>query len=432
MQIKRLQCEEGFLNDIDVSFAQGLNVIIGPRGAGKTSIVELVRFCLGVSAYSKQAAAAAREHALSILGSGRVTLTLDVDGEEVLVSRTAADDSARRSRDVAMTNPVVLSQNEIEQVGLQAAGRLRLVDGFRPPARQSTARETEVRSAIGSLTVELAAISTEVRDLEDAVAKVVALQGDLDAALAAQATFDASLAGLTTERDKLTQIDVGLTRSEGLQEILERSLGSVRRWVDSFEAASASAPVLPQWPDPATPDEIAAVRLSVDRAVGLLCEARAAAEQGLVELERLESANRESMLGWQDESRDLRRVLEAAAEGAGTAARNVSQLQGQLGRAPAMREAVAAKKREMDELQQQRAVLLDELDLLRSTRVAERQTVVATLNEAFGPQLHFEVQPFASHGDYAAAVASGLQGTGLHYNTLAPELAAAMSPRELA
>ena len=47
MHIKRVQMEEGFLDGLDVSFTRGLNVIIGERGTGKTSLIELVRFCLG-------------------------------------------------------------------------------------------------------------------------------------------------------------------------------------------------------------------------------------------------------------------------------------------------------------------------------------------------------------------------------------------------
>jgi len=40
MWIERLQVEpEGFLRDLDVEFVPGLNVIIGARGTGKTSIV---------------------------------------------------------------------------------------------------------------------------------------------------------------------------------------------------------------------------------------------------------------------------------------------------------------------------------------------------------------------------------------------------------
>ena len=44
MQIDRVQIEEGFLDGLDVSFVSGLNVIVGERGTGKTSLIELVRF----------------------------------------------------------------------------------------------------------------------------------------------------------------------------------------------------------------------------------------------------------------------------------------------------------------------------------------------------------------------------------------------------
>ena len=41
MYIERLQIEEGFLNGLDVNLTTGLNVIIGARGTGKTSLIEL-------------------------------------------------------------------------------------------------------------------------------------------------------------------------------------------------------------------------------------------------------------------------------------------------------------------------------------------------------------------------------------------------------
>ena len=43
MNIKRVQIEEGFLDGLDVAFALGLNAIIGERGTGKTSLIELIR-----------------------------------------------------------------------------------------------------------------------------------------------------------------------------------------------------------------------------------------------------------------------------------------------------------------------------------------------------------------------------------------------------
>ncbi len=66
MIIKHMTVEEGFLRDLDLSFQAGLNVLIGERGTGKTSIIELIRFCLDVPAYHERFASTGREHALSI------------------------------------------------------------------------------------------------------------------------------------------------------------------------------------------------------------------------------------------------------------------------------------------------------------------------------------------------------------------------------
>lgn len=81
MRIERVQIEESFLDGLDVLFALGLNVIIGERGTGKTSLIELVRFCLGVQGYTSDSAKRSLDHALSILGSGQVTVTLS-DGQQ--------------------------------------------------------------------------------------------------------------------------------------------------------------------------------------------------------------------------------------------------------------------------------------------------------------------------------------------------------------
>ena len=45
MYIQRVQVDEGFLDGLDITFTSGLNAIIGSRGTGKTSLIELIRFC---------------------------------------------------------------------------------------------------------------------------------------------------------------------------------------------------------------------------------------------------------------------------------------------------------------------------------------------------------------------------------------------------
>jgi hypothetical protein len=126
MHIARVQIEEGFLDGLDLHLVPGLNVLIGARGTGKTSIIELIRFCLGVTGYTSESAKRSRDHALSILGSGQVTVTLVAGSEEITVTRTADDPEPRASS--SFTKPIVFSQTEIESVGLQPRGRLQLLD----------------------------------------------------------------------------------------------------------------------------------------------------------------------------------------------------------------------------------------------------------------------------------------------------------------
>src|SRR5690242_10847542 len=118
--IERLQVEaEGFLAGLDVSFKPGLNVIIGARGAGKTSIVELIRYALGASSFSDDVSMRGSQQAVAILDGGAVTVTLADGGERYTVTRSASGQTTRSAPgDAACT---VLAQSEIESVGAKAS-----------------------------------------------------------------------------------------------------------------------------------------------------------------------------------------------------------------------------------------------------------------------------------------------------------------------
>jgi hypothetical protein len=128
MHIERIQVEEGFLNGLDVWPRPGLNVIIGARCTGKTSLVELIRFCLNVPGYTPESNRRSRDHAMSVLGAGQITLTLVDGARRITVTRTAAEDAPRASG--PFLSPIILSQTEIETVGLQPGGRLRHLMAF--------------------------------------------------------------------------------------------------------------------------------------------------------------------------------------------------------------------------------------------------------------------------------------------------------------
>ena len=76
MILEHITAEGGFLDKLELSFSKGLNVIIGGRGTGKTSVIELLRYCLDVRNYTEESGARSREHALAILEDGQVRVTV--------------------------------------------------------------------------------------------------------------------------------------------------------------------------------------------------------------------------------------------------------------------------------------------------------------------------------------------------------------------
>ena len=95
MLIEQVQIEDGFLDDLDVRFTAGLNVLIGARGTGKTSLIELIRFALGATAFTEDAARRGKQQALNVLQGGQVTVVL-LDGEDRFVV-TRAHATKRRA-----------------------------------------------------------------------------------------------------------------------------------------------------------------------------------------------------------------------------------------------------------------------------------------------------------------------------------------------
>ena len=47
IELRRLSGQGGVVDGLEISFQGGLNCIIGPRGTGKSSILNLIRFALG-------------------------------------------------------------------------------------------------------------------------------------------------------------------------------------------------------------------------------------------------------------------------------------------------------------------------------------------------------------------------------------------------
>jgi ABC-type taurine transport system ATPase subunit len=428
--IERIQVEEGFLDGLDLTLRDGLNVLIGPRGTGKTSIIELIRFCLGVRGYTEKSDAKAREHALSILSSGQVTVTLKVDGERILVTRTASEDDPRRSSEYQA--PLIFSQNEIEAVGLHSSGRLKIIDGFRSARTTRDARIAPLLSQIRSLTAEAKSLSDEVDSVNEQLTTLADIPEQLKQAEREQQTQLKTATASAPKQKELQSLSEQGAAVAVRSTVFDRALATAGDLKARIEALLGAQFALDQWPAAAGPgDQLNPIRTLIDGARKQVEQALTLLREAIGSIQQLQTANQQQRLELEQRARQLRRSLEELKAGAGAAAKRVAELGEKAGQLSALKTLLAERKDRLEMVRQQRNALLDQLDHVRKERFDERTTIALRLNTELGPRINVAVERAGTYQEYIDAIGAALRGSGLHYNTLAPVMAQGMSPREL-
>ena len=426
MRIDRVQVEEGFLDGLDVSFAAGLNVIIGERGTGKTSLIELIRFCLDVHGYTPDTRKRSRDHALSILGSGQVTITLSEGKQQFLVTRTASDDSPRSSG--PFPYPIILSQTEIESVGLQAQGRLRLLDGFHTTQKQPPSSEPLAASEVRSLTAEA---DSQRREIDELAARVEEIP-ELDKLLADLSPQEQRLARVSsTTNEKKTQLDaIAATTAESAVRIdaIERFLDSVSRWKSSL-ASQISPPPLEHRLQAS--DLLANSHESVDRAKEHLTLADQELQSALSQAQLLLRSEQNNKLEAETRARQLRQEIDALQAGAGAIVRQGQQLRERKAQLESLKQLLTERRERLRSVLDQRNTALDRLESIRLERFNSRSQIAKQLTKTLGPRIRVTISRAAQSQAFAAAIADALRGSGLRYNELSSKISKTLSPRQL-
>lgn len=428
MHIERIQIEEGFLNGFDVSPLLGLNVIIGARGTGKTSLIELIRFCLDVEGYTPETGRRSREHALSVLGSGQITLTL-IDGDRrIVVSRSANEAAPRMSG--PFTPPIILSQTEIETVGLQPGGRLRLLDGFLGDQRAIAAAEADAIATVRSMTAQADAIRKDIEQLSAQLAELPSIEEQLTQ-LAPQ---EQQLAALSADAQlKTGQLSI-LSGTISVKGVASAAVQRFHSAVSGWRAALARVQSMPGaegWPANAGADPLGDARTRVARAHNYI----AAALQELTAVEaatvQIVSGFESEKIGYEDQARALRREIEGLQTGAGDIARRGQALRERKAQLESLRGVLATRVAAMQSAAARRSAALDDLEATRTQRYDARAEAANRLNQVLGPRIRIAVMRGGQTDAFATALTEALRGSGLRYNDMVGTLAQRISPREL-
>jgi predicted ATP-dependent endonuclease of OLD family len=424
MYIERIQVEEGFLDGLDVTFSPGLNVVIGARGTGKTSLIELLRFCLGAEG-SSEVVRRSRDHALSVLAAGQVTVTLNNQGERIFVSRTAHDPEPRANG--WYERPMVFAQTEIETVGLESTGRLRLIDGF--SARQSTTSvdEDQIAAEVRSITSEIDRNRREIEDLDKQISLKPTIVAEFNANEVARQAVAQSSSGLESKASALEMLSATISNAAIIASQFARLKNDTGTWYNEVKSAVESS-VGTQLRSDAY---LVTYKLRLDAIVAQFTESLGKIAEIYHELDANEKKSLDSKLKAENSARQMRSEVEALQAGSGQVMRKAQEIAERMARIGVMETTNSSKKFQLQQLIARRSALLENLDRLRKQRFDERTEIIEKLNSALAPNIRIIIRRNGQHSIFANALSESLRKSGLKYGEVVPAIAENISPRAL-
>jgi hypothetical protein len=359
----------------------------------------------------------------------RVIVTATIDGSPLRIIRAVNDEAPR---EVPSDKPIVLSQGEIERLGVDAAGRLRMLDDFRN-STQDRSRSTQLEASIRSISLRMQEVEQEIAVLGGQLETLIEAPEQLAKAEARQAELTKNLEAAQADDKRLSEVADIQAKSSVRQSVLGRTSDTLHQWAALLEDVAARAPGLENWVDDQSVGELLdRLRTRVVSATAKLREAISEIESGRAEIAELRTSAQLADVALADEARTLRRRLEEIQEGASEAARLVAQLRERTGQRAAITNLRAQRMQDVTELRRQRMAFLDALDETRLARFLDRDAIAQRLRAQLGSRIDIQVLQDADNAHYAAVVTGALRGSGLHYSTLIPSLTDRVSPRELA
>ncbi|HLT37096.1 MAG TPA: AAA family ATPase [Enhygromyxa sp.] len=435
-KIRRLTVLGGFWDQLEVDFAAGLNCIIGARGTGKTTILELCRYTLG----QLQSADPNRQQQLTKLikanlDRGTVEVTIETrDGMKYRVARGSSgepevSDERGSPVEVSLARGQVFaadfySQHQIEDIAISPRAQLGIIDQFvadeiadLEPDRRTVLSELEknsadihrLRQAIADREEALGEISEIKKRIEaldvggeqaDDINREVALKGARDQEKRTIKRVDETLAGVVDQLESLTRTVRGFDR------LIERGEGENIKLFERLHMVLEAAG---------------------NDTVGALALARKFVEDARTSVDQLDRELTERHAGQEQRYTELLR----AHHDAQAQAREGARLQTRLNELLEQKRQVERRRKELNELTKKRGELLDRLSELHDRVFALRQRTAREISARLEPDIRVSITQFGERGDYADRLREALKGQGRHYTTMVSRIEQNMPPREL-
>ena len=441
-RILSLAVAGGFLDGTRLEFSDGLNCIIGGRGTGKTTVIEFIRYILGMMpdpTDSRPRCKAIEGHVRGNLSSGTIHLEVETKhGTRYCAERPWGDDvqildSDGDSVPVSLDRDLVFkadiySQNEIEEIATNPRFQLSLIDKFAEESiRAASADIKKAKRAIEQSSLDLRNLDHRIREIQDVVLEIEVVEKRLQEMQVVEGA-DAQLINDAHAHKALR------TRETEAISDLRNAVGAAssgfKRFVDSVgeNCANAIGEGFHDGPNEALFVELeTAVKEFVDAFRDAVPEIQGRCT-GLVS--HLDDMARRLAADHARQEQQYREIIARSAQEKQRAAERTKLQKRHL--------ALTKARHELDGLLQKRKTLEGghrqmnaKLSELRDQRFRLRKEVAERLSAALEPTIRVSITQAGDRSGYEALLKDLLKGCGLQYNRIVLRIVESLSPEEL-
>ena len=440
-QLKSLTIIGGFLDGVRIDLATGLNCIIGARGTGKTTILELIRYAMDTLP-RRDVAPAARKRIEALvdgnLEGGRIELEIETaDGLHYIISRAVDEapivlDLQRQPTGIAVKSLFradVFSQNEVESIADQSRYQLDLIDSFTSEdiaalnARINMVCDdiTALARDVETLTTKRATAEEEAKQLPVIEAKLAAFAGGQGNDVAVINEAHRLKANRDREARAVRSASVSLCEYvEQIQSVVGHAKAITGNHLPKDLLAGPNAAILTR-----LHTQMLAAATATD---AHLNKARHAIEDFLTHLStgmsELKTAHEQQELAFRELIEKHKQHQAQSAERA-----TLERRRNELGE----------RKREAEELGQQlvkhaesHQKLVTQLSELRDRRFNLRKGIADRLTRSLAPNIRVTVAQDGNPDTYQRLIEETLKGAGVQRGMIAQKLVRLLPPTQLA
>jgi len=404
-RLTHVRVEGGFHDGLALDLAPGLNAVIGGKGTGKSTLIEIVRYVIDAGQPASKEAAGNRKHNFRANAEASVFAT-DERGDEYEVRRSGDGSAPVLLRDghetgLAVRRRVsarVFGQRELQTLADRPDTLREFVAGVTREAwEEVTAPERDLLLAIEEQDRELAALEEDIDRMGEEEQELQDVRDKLRVAEASGVTR------WIQESQTLNRAHRSVAGMVGWPLRVGEAAGALERLLPA-PAADDDAPV-PEGLARALADLEAAVRRAVDDLRGGV--ARAAADLIVPTAE------------WEAEYARRRKEVEAQLATAGISdPRQLRRLQQRAGELEERLAELPAKRERRQATAEARRSALRRLGEVRRAKSRQVERASLTLSAALGPRVRLAVLPLEDRTQLLEALEAALQGQGVRADQL--------------